>query len=72
MEAELFFMRYSKGVLTNFFSFAANIILFQVLMILICETFWPDAYRFLSIFEESQLLVFLLWANVLPIGNRLL
>jgi len=67
-----FLWRDRKGVLTNFFSFAANIILFQVLLILIYETFWPDAYRFLSIFEESPVLVFLLWANVLLMGNRLL
>lgn len=67
-----FLWRDRKGVLTNFFSFAANIILFQVLLILIYEAFWPDAYRFLSIFEESPVLVFLLWANVLLMANRLL
>lgn len=66
-----FLWRDRKGVLTNFFSFAANIVLFQILLILLYETFWPDAYRFLSIFEGSPVLIFLLWANVLLMANRL-
>jgi len=67
-----FLWRDRKGVLTNFFSFAANLILFQLMFVWLYETFWPDAYRFLSIFEESDLLVMLLWINVLLMSNRIL
>jgi len=66
-----FLWRDRKGVLTNFFSFAANILLFQLLLIWLYQTFWPDAYRFLSIFEESELLVLLLWVNALFMTNRI-
>jgi adsorption protein B len=55
-----FLWRDRKGVLTNFFSFAANVIFLQVVLIWLYEVFWPDAYQFLSIFAENELLVFLL------------
>lgn len=67
-----FLWRDRKGVLTNFFSFAANLILFQILILILYESLWPDAYRFFSIFEESELLVFLLWLNALLMINRIL
>ena len=67
-----FLWRDRKGVFTNFFSFAANLILFQLILVWLYESFWPDAYRFLSIFEESDLLVILLWINVLLMTNRIL
>jgi adsorption protein B len=67
-----FLWRDRKGVLTNFFSFAANLILFQIIFLILYESFWPDAYRFFSIFEESALLVFLLWLNTLLMINRIL
>ena len=66
-----FLWRDRKGVFTNFFSFAANLILFQLILVWLYESFWPDAYRFLSIFEESDLLVILLWINVLLMTNRI-
>ena len=66
-----FLWRDRKGVLTNFFSFAANLILFQLMLVWLYESFWPEAYRFLSIFEESALLVTLLWINVLLMANRI-
>lgn len=67
-----FLWRDRKGVFTNFFSFAANLILFQLILIVLYESFWPDAYRFLSIFDESELLVSLLWMNVILMTNRIL
>lgn len=67
-----FLWRDRKGILTNFFSFAANLILFQILFLLLYESLWPDAYRFFSIFEESELLVFLLWLNAILMINRIL
>jgi len=67
-----FLWRDRKGVLTNFFSFAANLILFQILILILYESLWPDAYRFFTIFEESELLVFLLWLNALLMINRIL
>jgi adsorption protein B len=36
------------------------------------ESFWPDAYRFRSVFDESELLVTLLWINVFLMSNRIL
>jgi len=66
-----FLWRDRKGVITNFFSFAANLILFQITLLWFYELFWPDAYRFLSIFEQSELLFFLLWFNVLLLLNRI-
>jgi bacteriophage N4 adsorption protein B len=67
-----FLWRDRKGVITNFFSFAANFILFQITLLWLYELLWPDAYRFLSIFEQSELLFFLLWFNVLLLLNRIL
>lgn len=66
-----FLWRDRKGILTNFVSFAANLIFFQVVLIWLYELLWPDAYRFLSIFAESELLVFLLWFNIFLMVNRL-
>lgn len=67
-----FLWRDRKGVFTNFFSFAANLILFQLILLMLYESFWPDAYLFLSIFDESELLVTLLWINVFLMSNRVL
>lgn len=66
-----FLWRDRKGLLTNFVSFAANLIFFQVVLLLLYEAFWPDAYQFLSIFAENELLVFLLWCNIFLMVNRL-
>jgi len=66
-----FLWRDRKGVLTNFFSFAANVIFLQVVLIWLYEISWPDAYQFLSIFAESEVLVFLLWFNIFLMINRL-
>lgn len=67
-----FLWRDRKGVFTNFFSFAANLILFQLIFLMLYESFWPEAYRFLSIFEDSTLLITLLGINVLLMSNRIL
>lgn len=66
-----FLWRDRKGLLTNFFSFAGNLIFLQVVLIWLYEVFWPDAYQFLSIFAENELLVFLLWFNIFLMFNRL-
>lgn len=67
-----FLWRDRKGVFTNFFSFAANLILFQLILLMLYESYWPDAYHFRSIFDESELLVTLLWINVFLMSNRIL
>ena len=67
-----FLWRDRKGLLTNFFSFSANLILLQVMLIWLYQTFWPDAYHFLSIFTDSATLMFLLWVNIFLMTNRLL
>jgi len=67
-----FLWRDRKGVFTNFFSFAANLILFQLIFLKLYESFWPEAYRFLSIFEESPLLITLLAINIFLMSNRIL
>ncbi len=67
-----FLWRDRKGILTNFFSFAANLILFQVLAIWLYQVYWPGAYQFLSIFGQSELLINLLWINFFLMLNRML
>lgn len=67
-----FLWRDRKGVFTNFFSFAANLMLFQLLLLMLYELFLTNSYRFQSIFDESELLVTLLWFNVILMSNRIL
>jgi bacteriophage N4 adsorption protein B len=65
-----FLWRDRKGVFTNFFSFAANLIFFQLFLIWLYQMLWTDAYRFLSIFAENEVLIILLWINAIFMVNR--
>ncbi len=66
-----FLWRDRKGVVANFASFLAQIILFQILLLWIYQNFWPDAYHFLSVFSDNPTLVVLFWLNTLLFMNRI-
>lgn len=66
-----FLWRDRKGAITNFVSFIATIILFQLGLLWLYQNLWPDAYQFLSIFENDSLLKYLLWMNLLLMLNRM-
>ncbi|MFM2030140.1 MAG: type secretion system protein [Pseudomonadota bacterium] len=65
-----FLWRDRKGAITNFVSFAATIILVQLTILWLYQNLWPDAYHFLSIFEDDKWLVSILWINLFLMVNR--
>jgi len=67
-----FLWRDRKGAVTNFISFMATVILFQLLLLWLYQNFWPGAYHFLSIFESSEWLVGFLWLNFFLMMNRII
>lgn len=67
-----FLWRDRKGAISNFLSFAAMIIMIQLVMLLIYQRLWPDAWQFLSIFTGGPWLVALLWINFGLMVNRIL
>ncbi|UTH74153.1 cyclic di-3',5'-guanylate-activated glycosyltransferase NrfB [Chromobacterium sp. IIBBL 290-4] len=67
-----FLWRDRKGAISNFTSFLASLILLQLLALLAYQTFWPDAYHFLSIFEGDWWLHTLLLINLGLMANRML
>ncbi|GHD63196.1 cyclic di-3',5'-guanylate-activated glycosyltransferase NfrB [Jeongeupia chitinilytica] len=67
-----FLWRDRKGAISNFVSFIASLILLQLLALWVYQRLWPDAYRWLSIFEGDVWLVSLLWINFLLMSNRML
>lgn len=67
-----FLWRDRKGAITNFISFMATVILFQLIVLWLYQNFWPGAYHFLSIFESSEWLVGFLWLNFFLMMNRIL
>ncbi len=66
-----FLWRDRKGAITNFISFIATIILFQLILLWLYQNFWPGAYHFLSIFESSEWLMGFLWLNFFLMMNRM-
>ena len=66
-----FLWRDRKGAITNFISFIATIILFQLILLWLYQNLWPDAYRFLSIFESSEWLMGFLLFNLFLMMNRI-
>ncbi|MFC0446177.1 glycosyl transferase family protein [Pseudidiomarina halophila] len=66
-----FLWRDRRGALANIVSFLAMAVFIQLLIIWIVEQFVPSTYRVLSIFEDDQTIVFLLYANLLFLANRL-
>lgn len=67
-----FLWRDRKGLLSNFLSFLAMLVFIQLVILWLYETFWPDAWRFLSIFTEDKWLVWLLIINFFLMVNRIL
>lgn len=67
-----FLWRDRKGVITNFISFTATIILVQLLLLWLYQNIWPGAYHFLSIFESSEWLMNFLWLNFFLMMNRMI
>lgn len=66
-----FLWRDRKGVITNFVSFTATIILIQLGVLWLYQNIWPDAYQFLSIFETDRFLTSILWLNFFFMINRM-
>ena len=66
-----FLWRDRKGAITNFVSFAATLILFQLIILLLYQQYWPNAYHFLSIFSSDLIFVTLIWLNGFFMANRM-
>ncbi|MBU3593673.1 phage adsorption protein NrfB [Polynucleobacter sp. 71A-WALBACH] len=67
-----FLWRDRKGIITNFISFIASMILIQLVIVWLYQELWPGAYHFLSIFESSEWLMGLMWINFFLMGNRMI
>lgn len=66
-----FLWRDRKGIISNFLSFLAMLVFLQLVLLWLYETFWPDAWRFLSIFTDDKWLVWLLIINFFLMANRI-
>ncbi len=66
-----FLWRDRKGLISNFVSFLATALFLLLVCLGLYQAFWPDSYKFLSIFSGSELLVLLLWANFFLMLNRM-
>ena len=66
-----FLWRDRKGVITNFSSFLALLLAAQLLVIWVYQKAVPDAYSFLSIFENDGWLAIILMANLWLMMNRI-
>jgi len=67
-----FLWRDRKGAINNFVSFAAMLVMAQLLMIWLLQLAWAGAPRFLSIFEGQAWFSSLLFANGVLMANRML
>lgn len=67
-----FLWRDRKGAINNFVSFAAMLILIQLIGIWMVQQLWPAAPRFQSIFEGKAWFGVILIANIAMMGNRML
>lgn len=68
---DYFLWRDRKGVINNFISFAATLIMLQLLPLWLLQLAWAGAPQFLSIFEGRPWFATLLTANALLMGNRM-
>ncbi|MGL5309736.1 MAG: phage adsorption protein NrfB, partial [Plesiomonas shigelloides] len=66
-----FLWRDRKGAISNFLSFAAMILMLQLIVLYLYQHFWPDAWQFLSIFSGGPWLKTLLWLNFALMLNRI-
>lgn len=67
-----FLWRDRKGLISNFLSFIAMMVMIQLVLLWAYQTFWPDAWQFLSIFTDDKWLVMLLWVNLGLMINRIM
>lgn len=67
-----FLWRDRKGAISNFVSFAAMLILLQLVMLWLLQQVWTEAPRFVSIFEGQPWFDLVLTANIALMGNRML
>lgn len=66
-----FLWRDRKGVITNFTSFLALLLVIQLLAVWSYQKLVPDSYRFLSIFESDGWLTTLMFATMWLMLNRI-
>lgn len=67
-----FLWRDRRGVIANIVSFLAMLVFFQLVVIYAYQSWVPNAYHFLSIFSDDNVVMLLLSANLLLFFNRLL
>ncbi len=67
-----FLWRDRKGAIANFLSFAAMLVMLQLVAIMIYQSTVDGAWQFLSIFVGGSWLTLLLWINLLLMSNRIL
>lgn len=67
-----FLWRDRKGAINNFVSFAAMLILLQLMATWVVQQVWPEAPRFVSIFEGHRWFNFILMMNIALMCNRVL
>lgn len=66
-----FLWRDRKGVISHFLSFIATLIVLNVLVLWVYETFSADGYRFMSLFKDDEWSVFLIQLNFWFFINRI-
>jgi adsorption protein B len=67
-----FLWRDRKGAIANFLSFAAMLVMLQLVAIMIYQRSVDGAWQFLSIFVGGSWLTTLLWINFLLMSNRII
>ncbi|OAT19472.1 type II secretory pathway ATPase/Tfp pilus assembly pathway ATPase [Buttiauxella noackiae ATCC 51607] len=67
-----FLWRDRKGAIANFLSFAAMLVMLQLVAIIIYQRNVDGAWQFLSIFVGGSWLTMLLWINFLLMSNRII
>lgn len=67
-----FLWRDRKGLINNFISFIATIMLLQLVVLWVYQNYWPNAWQFLSIFTDDKWLVILLSVNLVLMTNRII
>ncbi len=67
-----FLWRDRKGIISHFVSFIATIIFLNIVVLTIYYLIFPDGYKYLSIFLDDELSIFLLQLNLLFLLNRML
>lgn len=66
-----FLWRDRKGVISNFVSFLAMLLMVQLVILFLYQRYWPDAWQFLSIFTGGPWLGTLLFLNLILMLNRI-